>query len=331
MGASRYVVRSTSSDEHLKWIDERLSEKSISDKERRGLLIKKYKVGRKAQTMSSPHRWPGLLVRRTSAKIDIGLQKQPPRLKSSTYRVLGIMALAIALIAEVGIILILRPSLGGLLWNLAGVVLSFALFFGVLYGEVAYPKGSSGGGLVALAYITVGILLLYLIRSASKRDPEVGDLLVASCFVGWGLGWGLFSVPIFRAKKRVELTEPIQPPESRVSWRRDSPILSPSGVVPAASLCIVTSAGIMLWMAFELLVYPEYGGGIMTLRGWLNGSVVALPNIAAILMMVHGWRRQKIRYLMLAATLSGFSPAAPLSVLAEIALWRAHRKFGLPW
>jgi hypothetical protein len=98
----------------------------------------------------------------------------------------------------------------------------------------------------------------------------------------------------------------------------------------SASLCIFVSAAIMLWASYDIATDPTYGG-LTSSEDWLGWLAITIPNLSAILVLIIAWTRKELRIFLLAGTLSGFSFVGPLSVLAELVLWRAHKKFGLPW
>ncbi|MFY9606950.1 MAG: hypothetical protein WAS24_09535 [Thermoplasmata archaeon] len=100
--------------------------------------------------------------------------------------------------------------------------------------------------------------------------------------------------------------------------------------IGGAALCVLTSAGIMLWAVIDIAIDPSYGG-LGTIEDLASWFCVMSLNVADIFVLIVAWKRMEARYFLLAATLSGFSFAAPLAVLAEVLIWRAHRRHGLPW
>lgn len=97
-----------------------------------------------------------------------------------------------------------------------------------------------------------------------------------------------------------------------------------------ASVCFFFSAGIMLWASYDMATDPTYGG-LASSENFLGWLMITIPNLSAMLMLVIAWTRRDMMTFLLAGTLSGFSFVGPLSVLGELLLWRAHKKFGLPW
>jgi hypothetical protein len=233
------------------------------------------------------------------------------------------------------LVAILYPTVEDMRWFALGVTVSFCCWFSAIYGEIAFRHDSLKGALLILAAGASGLFFLRVMIEP-RFETRVGDVLLLSFFVGLLLGFSPFGIPMYKHKRQLEIEFPEASqdrPRNRYSaeyWRTNSPILTPSGATPSASLLILTSAGVMLWASFDIATDPSYGGLTTTddLVGWL---LITVPNLASFIVLLFAWASGRIRYYMLAAMLSGFSFAAPLSVLAEIALWRTHKKHGRTW
>lgn len=90
------------------------------------------------------------------------------------------------------------------------------------------------------------------------------------------------------------------------------------------------SSGIMLWASFDIATDPSYGG-LVTLEDWLSWSVVAVPNLVAIIALIVAWRKWEARWIIFACMLSGFSFLSPMVVIGQFFIWRAYRKGVIPW
>jgi len=92
-----------------------------------------------------------------------------------------------------------------------------------------------------------------------------------------------------------------------------------------ASLCIIFSAGVMLWL-WSASTYDDRSLAHADLNGWILWSLLELPNFLALAILAYAWRRREVKFFMLAAVISAFSIVAPLPVLAIVLLWRAQKK-----
>lgn len=92
-----------------------------------------------------------------------------------------------------------------------------------------------------------------------------------------------------------------------------------------ASLCIILSTGVMLWL-WSASTYNDRDIAHWDLNGWILWTLLELPNFLALAILAYAWRRREVKFFMLAAVISAFSIVAPIPVLAIVLLWRAQKK-----
>jgi hypothetical protein len=101
--------------------------------------------------------------------------------------------------------------------------------------------------------------------------------------------------------------------------------LPSTGQYLVASLCIIFSASVMLWL-WSASTYGDRSLAQADLKGWILWLLLSLPNFVALAILAYAWRRREVKFFILAAVISAFSIVAPFPVLAIVLLWRAQKK-----
>jgi hypothetical protein len=101
--------------------------------------------------------------------------------------------------------------------------------------------------------------------------------------------------------------------------------LPPTSQYLVASLCIIFSAVVMLWL-WSASTYDGRDILHANLKGWILWSLLSLPNFVALGILAFGWKRRRTKFFMIACLISAFSIVAPVPLLAIVLLWRAQRK-----
>ena len=222
--------------------------------------------------------------------------------------------------------MVLYPTVDDLKWLFLGLIIYSVWGFGALYLLEFFRHSSLKEDLLALACALAGGLF-WVFMIAPRLDTRLGDVLLFSFFAGWSLGWSIFGIPMFKHKRRLESEQGLEPSAQEIEYRSYDVWVSNKLAVPLASFMIILSDGVMLWMISEITI-EGMSGDLFYLS---IGLVLASPSLLSILLIIYAWKKAMIRLFMLAAALSGFSFAAPLSVVAEILLWRAHTIGRWPW
>jgi len=101
--------------------------------------------------------------------------------------------------------------------------------------------------------------------------------------------------------------------------------LPPTSQYIVASLCIIFSAVVMLWL-WSASTYNDKDIAHWGLNGWILWTLLELPNFLALAILAYAWKRREVKFFVIAAVISAFSIVAPVPVLAIIFLWRSQRK-----
>ena len=257
------------------------------------------------------------------------LQKTWLRYRSSTYLVMIVAGFEIALLLSI-VVITFYPTIDDLKWFLLGLIIYSVWGFGVLYGLEFFRHSSFKEALLVLTCaLAGGIFWVFMI--GPRLDTRLGDVLLFSFFVGWILGWSTFGIPMFKHKRRLESEHGVEPSAQEIEYRYADIWRMNRLAVPLAIFLILISDGVMLWMVLDVTTDPSYGTSEDIYSQLMVLLIFGLPQLISILLITYAWGEARIRFFMLAAMMSGFSFAAPLSVLAEILLWRAHRIGGWPW
>ena len=224
--------------------------------------------------------------------------------------------------------MILYPTVDDLKWFLFGLIIYSVMMFGGLYLLEFFRHSSLKEDLLVLACVLPGAGVMFWVFILEPRlDSRLGDVLLFSFFTGWSLGWSVFGIPMFKHKRRLESEQGLEPSNQELKVRSYDTFVGSILAVPIAILMIGLSDGVMLWMISEIAI-TEMTGDPFFLSIML---ALATLSLLSILLPIYAWKKRMIRFFMLSATLSGFSFAGPIAIVAEIFLWRAYRIGGWSW
>jgi len=222
--------------------------------------------------------------------------------------------------------MVLYPTVDDLKWFLFGLITYSVMMFGGLYLLEFFRHITLKESLLVLACVLPGGMFWVFILEP-RLDTRIGDVLLFSFFAGWSLGWSILGIPMFKHKRGLENEQSSEPSAAEIEVRSYDAWVSERLAVPMAIFMIVLSDGVMLWMVSEIMI-EGMNGDLFYLS---IGLVFAIPNLLSILLAIYAWKKRMIRFFMLAATISGFSFAGPIAIVAEILLWRAYRIGGWSW
>ncbi|MCU0852407.1 MAG: hypothetical protein MUC90_04020 [Thermoplasmata archaeon] len=266
------------------------------------------------------------------------LQYQKSNFSSRTYLWFTRIGYAMSFVPLIALVLI-QPTASDLLLYLYGFLVSFSLFFSILYVAVVFWNREILAGLcIALLGLSMYIWLVVFVEPESEGNLD--ELLLIGVYTGWPLSWSVLGTYIYRS--RLEQERVLQ----STLARKDEVSAAVASMIQArktadkepararafasGSLLIVTSAGIMLWMVLDIAFHPsEYE--METVLDYAGLLLVAVPQVSALVALWYAWKNQGVKMFMIASMLSAFSLAAPLSVMSEAILWINYRRHNLEW
>jgi hypothetical protein len=222
----------------------------------------------------------------------------------------------------------LRFSWQGLLLFVSSLVISFLGWYDFVYQEVLFPERVLRELLDVVVIGAWALLVVFPIAYTALGDwPLVGMTL------GMLLSWSILGAEVYRYKRRVKRSvsggeTTLATSAGDMNEYSGPELRSRSEFV--ASVFIVLSAATMFWMLAEFAIDPSTEF-IQTAYDWIPWTLWLLLYIGALIVLYQALRKQQARLFMLSALMASLSFTGFLSVIAEVIIWRTHKRHQLPW
>jgi hypothetical protein len=269
------------------------------------------------------------------SRIREGLDRRPLKYKASTYRAFVFFGYGLAALA-IGVMAFIYREPDDLRWAAYGAVAGVAFGLTAIYADAGVLRDRPG--LEALLLLGTGVPIYLWIRFLVEpmSDTREGEMVLLGFWAGLASSIAIPGNLYYWRKRDIErgLAGPPQiRPDREAELRREERELLRKlereldiryRLVGGAAVLIVGSAGVMIWMAVDIAIDPEYGT-------WEEAALwIPLMSLALIVLAV-GYFRGEARLMILAGMLSGFSFLGPMAAIGQVMLWLAHSRYGLPW